>query len=72
MTVDTLQLSQEFVAGPARIRFDVLGSEPVGEALADKDFLDYRLADVEIAPEPTLDRPGSAATGRPARSRRSS
>ena len=57
MTVDTLQLSQEFVAGPARIRFDVLGSEPVGDVLADKDFLDYRLADVQILSEPTLDQP---------------
>jgi hypothetical protein len=57
VTVDALQLSQEFVAGPARIRFDVLGSEPVGEALADKDFLDYRLADVRIEAEPTLDTP---------------
>jgi hypothetical protein len=57
MTVDTLQLSQEFVAGPARIRFDVLGSEPVGNALADKDFLDYRLADVQILSEPTLAQP---------------
>jgi hypothetical protein len=49
LTVETLQLSQEFVAGPARLRFDVHGSEPVGEALADKDFLDYRLADVRIS-----------------------
>ena len=57
MTTETLQLSQEFVAGPARIRFDVLGSEPVGEALADKDFLDYRLADVAIADQPTRDSP---------------
>jgi hypothetical protein len=54
MTVDTLQLTQEFVAGPARIRFDVLGSQPVDTALADKDFLDYRLADVQIESEPTL------------------
>lgn len=54
MTVDTLQLTQEFVAGPARIRFDVLGSQPVDTALADKDFLDYRLADVKIETEPTL------------------
>jgi hypothetical protein len=53
----TLQLAQEFVAGPARVRFDVVGSQPVGEALADKDFLDYRLADVRIAPEPTLGAP---------------
>ena len=57
MTVDTLQLSQEFVAGPARIRFDVLGTELVDTALADKDFLDYRLADVRIETEPTLDAP---------------
>jgi hypothetical protein len=57
VTVDALQLSQEFVAGPARIRFDVLGSEPVGEVLADKDFLDYRLADVRIEAEPTLEAP---------------
>jgi hypothetical protein len=57
VTVDTLQLSQEFVAGPARIRFDVLGTEPVDTALADKDFLDYRLADVKIETEPTLDAP---------------
>jgi hypothetical protein len=57
MTIDTLQLSQEFVAGPARIRFDVLGTEPVDTALADKDFLDYRLADVRIETEPTLDAP---------------
>jgi hypothetical protein len=57
VTVDALQLSHEFVAGPARIRFDVLGSEPVGEALADKDFLDYRLADVRIEAEPTLEAP---------------
>ena len=54
MTVETLQLTQEFVAGPARIRFDVLGSQPVDTALADKDFLDYRLADVRIETEPTL------------------
>jgi len=52
-----LQLSQEFVVGPARLRVDVHGSEPVGEVLADKDFLDYRLADVGIAPEVTLEEP---------------
>jgi hypothetical protein len=56
-TAATLQLSQEFIAGPARIRVDVHGSEPVGDALADKDFLDYRLADVKIAPEVTLGEP---------------
>jgi hypothetical protein len=57
LTTATVQLSQEFVAGPARLRVDVLGSEPVDDVLADKDFLDYRLADVRIAPEVTLDQP---------------
>ena len=57
MTTATLQLSQEFVAGPARIRVDVHGSDPIDDALADKDFLDYRLADVRITPEVTLDPP---------------
>jgi len=57
LTVDTVQLSQEFVAGPVRLRVDVHGAEPVGDVLADKDFLDYRLADVRIAPEVTLGEP---------------
>jgi len=57
VTTATRQLSQEFVAGPARLRVDVLGSDPVGDALADKDFLDYRLADVRIAADVTLDEP---------------
>jgi hypothetical protein len=57
VTTAILQLSQEFVAGPARIRVDVHGSDPIDDALADKDFLDYRLADVRIAPEVTLDQP---------------
>lgn len=60
MTTETgaaLQLSQEFVAGPARVRFDVLGATPVGVALADKDFLDYRLADVRIASKVTRAKP---------------
>ena len=43
--------------GPLGSGIDVLGSEPVGEALADKDFLDYRLADVRIEAEPTLEAP---------------
>ena len=57
MTTATRQLSQEFVAGPARIRLDVLGSDTVDDALADKDFLDYRLADVRISADVTLDEP---------------
>jgi hypothetical protein len=57
VTVGTLQLSREFVAGPARLRVDVHGTEPVGEVLADMDFLEYRLADVRISPEVTLEEP---------------
>ncbi len=52
-----LQLSQEFVCGPARIRVDVHGPQPVDRVLVDMTFLDYRLADVRIAPEPTLPEP---------------
>jgi hypothetical protein len=54
LTIATRQLSQEFVAGPARLRMDVHGATPVSVALADKDFLDYRLADVRIARKVTL------------------
>jgi hypothetical protein len=48
-TATARQLSQEFIAGPARVRIDVHGATPVGVALADKDFLDYRLADVKVS-----------------------
>lgn len=55
--MSALQLSQEFVCGPARLRVDVHGREPVDQVLVDMSFLDYRLADVRIAPEPTLEEP---------------
>lgn len=48
-----LQLSQELSVGPARIRVDVHGSEPLDDALADTSFLDYRLASVRIGSEVT-------------------
>ncbi|HEY8168919.1 MAG TPA: hypothetical protein VIF84_09400 [Candidatus Limnocylindrales bacterium] len=50
-------LSEEFVAGPARLRVDVLGGPPIEHVLDDKSFLDYRLADVHIDPAPTLAEP---------------
>lgn len=53
----TLRLSEEMIAGPARLRVDVYGGEPVDHVLEDMTFLDYRLADVRISPEVTLDRP---------------
>jgi hypothetical protein len=50
----SLQRSEEFAAGPARLRIDVLGSNPVESVLEDMAFLDYRLADVSMTTEPTL------------------
>jgi hypothetical protein len=47
------QLMEEMVAGPARIRIDVLGGPPRQHVLDDLAFLTYRLADVRIAPDVT-------------------
>src|SRR5256885_6768800 len=47
------QLTEEMVAGPARIRIDVLGGPPREHVLDDLSFLTYRLADVRIAPDVT-------------------
>ena len=57
MTTETFVLSEEMVAGPARLRIDVLGGEPREHVLDDMSFMDYRLADVRIAPEATLPEP---------------
>jgi len=43
-------LSEAFAAGPARIRIDVHGGEPMDRLLDDLNFLDYRLADVRPVP----------------------
>jgi hypothetical protein len=56
----TPQLSEEFVAGPARLRVDVFGGEPREHVLEDMNFLNYRLADVRIAPHVTLAEPDIA------------
>ncbi len=53
----SLQLSEEMSAGPARLRVDVHGSEPLEHVLDDMSFLNYRLADVRISPEVTLTEP---------------
>ena len=50
---ERLQLTEEMVAGPARIRIDVLGGPPREHVLDDLSFLTYRLADVRIAPDVT-------------------
>ncbi len=50
-----LQLSEELSAGGARLRVDVYGTEPRDHLLEDMSFLDYRLAEVRVSPEVTLD-----------------
>jgi len=55
--ISTPLLSEEFAAGPARLRIDVHGSEPIDHALDDMNFLNYRLADVRISPDVTLAEP---------------
>ena len=50
-----LQLSEEFSAGGARLRVDVFGSRGRDHLLEDMNFLNYRLASVELSPEVTLD-----------------
>jgi hypothetical protein len=45
------------VAGPARIRIDVHGGAPREHVLDDMSFLNYRLADVQVAARPTLVEP---------------
>jgi hypothetical protein len=51
------RLTEELSAGPARLRVDVFGSEPIDHVLEDMSFLDYRLADVRISPVVSLPEP---------------
>jgi hypothetical protein len=57
VTATALLLSEEMSAGPARIRIDVFGGEPRDHVLDDMSFLNYRLADVRIAPSVALAEP---------------
>ena len=50
-------LTEEMSAGPARIRVDVVGSEVPEHVLDNMDFLNYRLAAVQLEPSVTLDEP---------------
>ena len=52
-----VQLSEELSAGPARLRIDVIGSQPIEHVLDDMSFLNYRLADVQVSPAVTLSEP---------------
>lgn len=49
-----LQLSEEMSGGTARLRVDVHGPTPRDHVLEDMNFLNYRLAAVNIEPEVTL------------------
>jgi hypothetical protein len=51
------QLSEEMSAGVARLRVDVVGSEVPEHVLENMDFLNYRLAAVQLEPEVTLGAP---------------
>jgi hypothetical protein len=53
-----LQLSEEISVGPARLRVDVFGSQPMEHLLEDMTFMNYRLADVVIEPQVTRPAPG--------------
>ncbi len=55
--ITRLQLSEELSAGPARLRIDVRGGEPIDHVLDDMSFLNYRLADVRIALQVSLPEP---------------
>lgn len=56
-TAERLTLSEEMIVGPARLRIDVLGGEPREHVLDDMSFMNYRLADVRIAPSVSVSEP---------------
>ena len=63
--IETLQLSEEFTCGPARLRVDVHGSTQLEHVLEDMNFLNYRLAEVHIAASVSQPRGGpGVAPGR--------
>jgi hypothetical protein len=52
---DRVVLSEVMAAGPARVRIDVLGDQPREHVLDDMSFMNYRLADVRLAPAERVD-----------------
>jgi hypothetical protein len=54
---ERVQLTEELAVGPARLRVDYQGSERREHFLEDLNFLNYRLANVDITPQVTLARP---------------
>ena len=51
------KLTEEMSAGPARIRFDMIGAAVPEHVLESMEFLNYRLADVRREPKVTLGEP---------------
>jgi hypothetical protein len=51
------QLTEQMSAGPARIRVDVAGAKVPEHVLASMEFLNYRLAEVQVDERVTLDAP---------------
>jgi len=52
-----VRLTEEFSAGPARLRVEYQGSAPREHFLEDLNFLNYRLAQVRITPDVSLAKP---------------
>ena len=52
-----MRLTEEFSAGPARLRVEYQGSAPREHFLEDLNFLNYRLAQVRITPDVSLAKP---------------
>jgi hypothetical protein len=52
-----LQLSEEMLAGTAKLRIDVYGGDAVDHVLDDMNFLNYRLAEVQVSPAVTRPEP---------------
>ena len=51
------QMTEEMSAGPARVRVDMIGEDLPDHVLEDMNFLNYRLAAVQLETTLTLDRP---------------
>lgn len=51
------KLTEEMSAGPARVRVDMIGDDLPDHILEDMNFLNYRLAAVQLEAEPTRDVP---------------
>lgn len=63
-----MHLSEEWAAGPVRVRLGYHVTAPRDRILEDPSFLNYRLADVHRTPEVTLEQPDMISNADAARS----